>query len=401
VRYHAVDTGRRLRTRLRGPQPSRESSRVRVCEVCVMDDTDPDIAFLGARGCSHCSSARLRAAQMTLESSVAMSGILRSIRRSSRHGAHDSIIGVSGGIDSSACMEWAAEHELNPLIVHVDAGWNTEAAVRNVETLCTTFEFDLETVVIDWEQMRGLQVAFLRSGVPNQDIPQDHVLFAALYRVARQQKIRCVIEGRNWQTESILPIAWGHSARDTVHLRRIAQRFGDAPLDRLPIMPEWQQRIYAPWFHGMKVLTPLHYLPYDKEAAKRRLIDRYGWIDYGGKHHESRWTRFFQNYYLPHRFGYDKRKAHLSSLICSGQMTRGEALAELAKPLYDSAELVVDRDYVVRKLELTNEAFQDILCGPIRRHTDLPHGRFWEIVRTVWSAKRRISARLRPLKVST
>lgn len=336
---------------------------------------------------------------MTAAAPAALLSILRTIRRLGSNGTHDSIIGVSGGIDSSVCMEWAAEHELNPLIVHVDAGWNTEAAVSNVASLCTTFGFDLETVVIDWEQMRGLQVAFLRSGVPNQDIPQDHVLFAALYQVALQQGIRCVIEGRNWQTESILPIAWGHSARDTVHLRSVARRFGDAPIDRLPIMPEWRQRVYAPWIRGMKVLTPLHYLPYDKEAAKQRLIEQYGWIDYGGKHHESRWTRFFQNFYLPYRFGYDKRKAHLSSLICSGQMTRDEAVTELAKPLYDPAELAVDRDYVIRKLGLTSTEFDEILHGPIRRHTDLPHGRFWEFARVAWGAQRRIAARLRPSEI--
>ncbi len=289
-------------------------------------------------------------------------------------------------------MEWAAEHELRPLVVHVDAGWNSEAAVRNVETLCTAFGFDLETVVIDWEQMRGLQVAFLRSGVANQDIPQDHVFFAALYAIAMKFDIKNVIEGRNWQTESILPIAWGHSARDTVHLRAVARRFGGEPIDRLPIMPQWRQRVVAPWFKGMRVLTPLHYLPYDKEQAKQRLIERYGWIDYGGKHHESRWTRFFQNFYLPHRFGYDKRKAHLSSLICSGQMTREAALAELEKPLYDPDELAVDRDFVVRKLGLTAEDFDAIVRGRLRMHTELPHSRFWEFARVVWGAKRRFAS---------
>lgn len=359
-----------------------------------MDSTDPNARFFGGAGCSNCVAARHFGAQMTAAAPVVLPALLRTIRRSKSDGSHDSIIGVSGGIDSSVCMEWAAEHQLNPLIVHVDAGWNTEAAVRNVEVLCTTFGFDLETVIIDWEQMRGLQVAFLRSGVANQDIPQDHVFFAALYRVAMDQGISNVIEGRNWQTESILPIAWGHSARDTVHLRAIAKRFGGVPIDRLPIMPEWRQRIYAPWFRGMRVLTPLHYLPYDKEAAKQRLIERYGWIDYGGKHHESRWTRFFQNYYLPHRFGYDKRKAHLSSLICSGQLTRDEAVAELEKPLYDPAELSVDRDYVIRKLGLTEGEFDAIVDGPTRRHTDLPHGRFWDFARIAWGVKRRLRASL-------
>jgi len=368
------------------------NSMGRICPICVMDNTDPGFRLLGAIGCSHCVRARSRGREFLALGKGPIDLMVSSLHRSSRPSGYDSIIGVSGGIDSSVCMEWAAEHELRPLIVHVDAGWNTEAAVRNVETLCTAFGFDLETVVIDWEQMRGLQVAFLRSGVANQDIPQDHVFFAALYATALKFDIKNVIEGRNWQTEIILPTAWGHSARDTVHLRAVARLFGEAPIDRLPIMPEWRQRVLAPWFKGMRVLTPLHYLPYDKADAKQRLIERYGWVDYGGKHHESRWTRFFQNFYLPHRFGFDKRKAHLSSLICSGQMTREAALAELEKPLYDPGELAVDRDFVVRKLGLTLEDFDSIVRGPLRMHTDLPHSRFWDRARVAVGVTRKVSA---------
>ena len=215
------------------------ASEFQSCTYCVMDTTDPQIRFSADGVCSHCLTASMRGDGFATRREKLLSEMLDLLasRRSAEQ--FDSIIGVSGGIDSSVCMEWAAEHELNPLIVHVDAGWITQAAVSNVESLCTTFGFDLETVVIDWEQMRGLQVAFLWSGVANQDMPKDHVLFAALYQVALQYGIRCVIEGRNWQTESILPIAWGHSARDTVHLRSVARRFGDAPIDRLPIMPEW------------------------------------------------------------------------------------------------------------------------------------------------------------------
>ncbi len=364
----------------------------RICQVCVMDTTDPDIVFHGDEGCSHCVAARARRVRFTASSSQMLEEVRQALHPRITAKTHGAIIGVSGGIDSSVCMEWAAELDLNPLVVHVDAGWNSGAAVRNIETLCTAFGFDLETVVIDWEQLRGLQVAFLRSGVANQDIPQDHVLFAALYAVATKFGIKNVIEGRNWQTESILPIAWGHSARDTVHIKAVARRFGGAPIDLLPIMPEWRQRVLAPWLKGMRVLTPLHYLPYDKAEAKQRLIERYGWIDYGGKHHESRWTRFFQDFYLPHRFGYDKRKAHLSSLICSGQTTRDASLAELEKPLYDPGELAVDRDFVVRKLGLTVEDFDEILRGPLRPHTDLPHSGFWEFARVALESKRRLTS---------
>jgi hypothetical protein len=242
--------------------------------------------------------------------------------------------------------------------------------VNNVERLCLALDFDLETVVVDWEQLRGLQVAFLKSGVPNQDIPQDHVLFGALYRTARAMNIRTVIEGRNWQTESILPPSWGHSARDSIHIADVARRFGGPPIDRLPIMSQWEQQVTLPLEFGLSVFSPLDYLEYDKAAAKQHLVEEYGWLDYGGKHHESRWTRFFQAFYLPYRFGYDKRKAHLSSLIVSGQMTRSQALAELEKPLYEPTELAEDKDYIIRKLGLTEAEFEELLHAPRREHSD-------------------------------
>jgi N-acetyl sugar amidotransferase len=335
-----------------------------------MDTTDPNISFSEDGGCTHCRLAERRIAKFRRNADAALHAGLESIRSSRTDSEYDCIIGVSGGVDSSSVMLFAAEQELRPLIVHVDAGWNTAAAVNNVERLCRSFDFDLETIVIDWEQLRGLQVAFLRSGVPNQDIPQDHVLFGALYRTARAMNIRTVIEGRNWQTESILPPSWGHSARDSVHIADVARRFGNPPIDRLPIMSQWEQQVALPLDFGLSVFSPLEYLDYDKEAAKKRLIDEYGWVDYGGKHHESRWTRFFQAFYLPNRFGYDKRKAHLSSLIVSGQMTRDQALAELEKPLYEPAELAEDKDYVIRKLGLTGAEFEELLNAPLRKHSD-------------------------------
>lgn len=348
--------------------------RYQMCSYCVMDTTDPDIEFTPT-GCSNCERARAKGEALQRVGRIRLPRSVEAMRKRGSRREFDAVLGVSGGIDSSACMEWAAESGLRPLIVHVDAGWNTSAAVANIERLCRAFNFELETVVVDWEQLRELHVAFLRAGVANQDIPQDHVLFAGLYAVARANGIRDIIEGQNWQSESILPPGWGHSARDGVHLRGIADSYGQVDLSRIPISSDWQQQVVDPWFRMTRIHTPLHYLDYQKSEAKARLSSRYGWTDYGGKHHESRWTRFFQNYVLPYRFGFDKRKAHLSSLICSGQMTRSDALREMEAPLYDPVALVDDMDYVTRKLGLEPEQFKELLHGPIRRHTDLPHSK--------------------------
>lgn len=343
------------------------------CQTCVMDSTDPDFILFAEGDCNSCRAARRRIRKLTTDRDARFDAMLQALRGDRRASEYDCIIGVSGGVDSSSCVVFAAEHDLNPLIVHVDAGWNSSAAVSNVEQLCTRFGFDLETIVIDWEQLRSLHVAFLRSGVANQDTPQDHVLFGALYRTAQRHGIRQIIEGRNWQTESILPVGWGHAAMDSVQIRAIARQFGATSIAQLPIATEWEQVVTIPRRFGLRVHAPLIVTDYDSQVAKRRLITEFGWTDYGGKHHESRWTRFFQNYFLPHRFGYDKRKAHLSSRICSGEVTRAEALAELALPLYDDSSLQGDLDYVIRKLDLTQDVFNTIIAAPLHRFCEYPN----------------------------
>ncbi len=350
--------------------PGREYQQ---CPRCVMDTTDPEFIAYPEGDCNSCRLAERKRRKFTRQRDERLASMLATLRTPARTSPYDCIIGVSGGVDSSQCVVFAAENGLNPLIVHVDAGWNTGAAVANVERLCTQLDFDLETVVIDWEQLRSLQVAFLRAGVANQDTPQDHVLFGALYRTARKHGIRNVIEGRNWQTESILPPLWGHSAMDSVHIRAIAAKFGAGSVDALPIMSDWEYLVRGPRQFGLTIHAPLMLVDYSSVRAKLQLMREFGWVDYGGKHHESRWTRFFQNYFLPHRFGYDKRKAHLSSRIVSGEVTREEALALLQEPLYRDVELKADIDYVARKLAMRPSEFESVLMSPLRRHSDYPN----------------------------
>ena len=348
----------------------------RQCVRCVMDTSDPCIAFDEAGRCNHCIDffTRLRrdlhpdgtGARLLAEHA-------ERIRADGRGRSYDCLVGISGGIDSSYLVLKLRGLGLRPLAVHIDGGWNSEIAVGNIQRLVATLGIDLCTHVVDWEEMRDLQLAFLRSGVPNQDIPQDHAFFAQLFFLARRHRIRWFLSGHNLATESILPRAWGFNAMDGTHLRAIHARFGTRQLRTFPVIGFWDFYLGIPRILGLRTLHPLNWMPYDKAQARRELADAVGWRDYGEKHHESRFTRFFQGCYLPARYGWDKRRAHYSSLIVSGQMTREEALARLTEPPYDPSAMDSDRSFIAKKLGLTEEAFAELCAAPPRRHADFPN----------------------------
>lgn len=357
------------------PSPASPPPTLRTCTRCVMDTSDPAIVFDSEGVCSHCTRFETLCrpnwfpndeGRRRLEAAVA------TIKAEGRGRDYDCIIGLSGGVDSSWLAVQVKELGLRPLVVHVDAGWNSELAVQNIQHLVEKLGFDLHTIVIDWEEMRDLQVAFLRSGVANQDVPQDHAYFAGLYAFAKKEKIRWVLSGGNYATEGILPQSWGYNAMDVRHLRSIHRRFGQRPLRTFPTVSFFDLYIGHPILRGMKVLRPLDLMPYDKTSAMAALTARYGWRYYGGKHYESVWTKFFQGHWLPIRFGYDKRKAHLASLVVTGQMTRDAALTELALPAYPTEDLRRDLAYVAKKLGLAVAELEALRDAPLRTHHDYP-----------------------------
>jgi len=287
-------------------------------------------------------------------------------------------------------MKAHEEWGLKVLAIHVDAGWNSELAVKNIELMITKLGIDLHTVVVDWEQMKDLQVAFLRAGVPNQDIPQDHAFYAALYKETARQRIPFVLTGSNYATESILPSAWGYSAGDLTHIRAIHRRFGKRRLTKFPLMGFWYFNFYLPKLLGVRIVAPLDLMPFSKRSAIEELERRFGWRYYGGKHYESRFTKFFQGYYLPTRFGFDKRRAHLASLVASGEMTRDQALAELQQPSYFAEDITRDRAFVLKKLELSEAEFEKLLRAPIQAHRAYPTNEWMHKVRWASSFRERI-----------
>ena len=342
-----------------------------------MDTTDPEIVFNEDGVCNHCIEAETKLKKNWFPGEVGKEKLEKASKRIREYGKdkeYDCIIGVSGGVDSSYLLHVATKMmNLRPLVVHVDAGWNSEIAVRNIENLVKALDLDLFTYVVDWEEIKDLQTSYLKSALANQDVPQDHAFFAKLYEFAVNNNIKYVLTGSNMTSESILPSSWGYDAMDAKQLRYIQNKFGSVKLKNYPIISYFEYKIYYPYIKKMVRYAPLNWIDYDKNQAIDFLKENYGWKYYGGKHHESRWTKFFQAYYLPDKFNYDKRKAHLSSLIVAGQITREEALEELEQPLYNENDLESDKIYISKKLGLSLPEFERIINKPKKVYTDYPN----------------------------
>ena len=277
-----------------------------------------------------------------------------------------------GGGDSSYLTYLAKEKlGLRPLVFHVDAGWNSQVAVNNIEKLVDKLGLDLYTEVIDWEEMKDLQLAFFKSGVSHIDTPQDHAFFAMMYKFAQKYKVRHILTGANYSTECVRnPLEWMYYQSDSIQLRDIHRQFGARPLKTFPITSILKHKVYLPYFKKIRVVRPLNYFPYIKKDAMELLVELFGWHPYSQKHFESRFTRFYEGYWLPKRFGYDTRKVQFSSLILTGQMRRDEALDLLKEPALDEATVRREIEYVASKLGITVEELQSYMDAPRKTYRD-------------------------------
>lgn len=344
-----------------------------VCSRCVMDTSDPLITFDAHGVCNHCNefdTVTRRNWFPNEEGARRWEAQAAQIRADGKGRDYDCILGLSGGVDSSYLALKVREWGLRPLVVHVDAGWNSELAVANIEKIVNHCGLDLHTHVVDWEEMRDLHLAYLRAGIANQDVPQDHVFFASLYHFATRNGIRTVLSGGNIATEGIFPQAWHGPAMDAINLRDIHRRFGERPLKTYSTVSFLEYYVWYPFIKKMRTARPLNFMPYNKEMAIVELESTCGWRSYGRKHGESLFTKLFQNHYLPVKFGYDKRRPHLASLIVSGQMTRDEAMVKLAEPLYDPKELEIDISYFCKKLRITRAQFDEFMTATNHGHAD-------------------------------
>lgn len=343
------------------------------CTATVMDNiADPNIRF-DAKGICNYYYEYQEAARTGLfqdeEGASRLKSLVDKIKNDGKGKPYDCLIGLSGGVDSSYVAWLVKHHGLRPLAVHLDNGWNSELAVNNIENIISKLGIDLYTLVVNWQEFRDIQLSYLKASVVDIEVVSDHAIFATMYKLAKEKGIGYIISGTNIVTEHIMPPSWLYKKMDYANLNDIHKKYGSIKIKTYPTF-DFRKYVYYNSFLKLTPISILNYVPYNKKEIKEFITRELGWRDYGGKHYESIFTKFYQAYILPEKFHIDKRKAHLSTLICAGQLTREEALKELEKPLYDPKELQADKEYVLKKLGLSEEAFQQIMSALPRRHED-------------------------------
>lgn len=352
-----------------------------ICTKTIMDTSDPNIVFNEKGESDYYVNYKQSIEPNWHTDERGYEELMIEAKKIKKEGENkdfDCIIGLSGGLDSSYALYVAKEiMGLRPLIFHVDAGWNTEQAVGNIEKLVNGLGLDLYTEVINWQEMKDLQVAFLKSQIADQDMPQDIAFFSGLYKFAKKNKIKYVLTGANFSTECCRePEEWGaYPGIDKTLILDIHKKFGKKDLKTFPIVDILSYKIYYKYVLGMKIFKPLNLVPYNKVEVEKLLFEKFGWEKFQHKHHESRFTRFFEDYWLPKKFSYQKRRAHFSSLILTGQMTRDEALERVSKPELSEDFLQKEFEYVAEKLDLTKEELQKLFEGENKTYNDYKNKR--------------------------
>ncbi|MCJ7633729.1 N-acetyl sugar amidotransferase [Candidatus Bathyarchaeota archaeon] len=359
----------------------------RMCTRCIMDTTASEIRFVKNGYCNYCTEALEKLQNMPLEKEwSSLEKIVKNVKENGKGKEYDCIIGVSGGVDSSYTAYNVKKLGLRPLAVHLDNGWDSELAVKNIENICNILDIDLFTYVIDWEEFKDLQLSFLKASTPDSEIPTDHAIVAILYEMASKKGLKYILMGSNIASESIMPRSWSTGHADWKYISSIQKQFGTKELKSFPHYSLFKLIEYKR-VEGIARISFLDYFDYNKQEAKKIIENEIGWRDYGEKHYESKYTKFFQAYILPTKFGFDKRKAHLSSLIVSGQITREQALEELKNEIYPPKELEEDIDYVANKFGITRDEFNSIMNLPPKTYWDYPNYQktwYYKLVKKVY-----------------
>lgn len=344
------------------------------CTRCIMDTVvDKDIVFDSQGLCHHCARYDRLLSTRVIRGEAGKAALAKLVERIKRDGEgkeYDCIMGVSGGVDSTYVAYLVKQLGLRPLAIHLDNGWNSELAVKNIERVLRKLDIDLYTRVLDWEEFRDLQVSFLKASTPDGEIPTDHAIVATLWGEASRRGIRYIISGMNFATESVSVPAWSYGHSDWRFIKDVHRRFGTVKLRSFPHFTLAYLLIWVNLVRRIRTVSILNYVDYHKESAMQLLQSELGWEYYGGKHHESLYTRFYQGHVLPRKFGVDKRYGHLSDLVKSGQLTREQALEEVRKPPYSEELQQQDVAYVCKKLGLSAEQWDEIMRAPVRSFRD-------------------------------
>tara|TARA_B100001093_G_C26857837_1_gene1028288 strand:+ start:2074 stop:3159 length:1086 start_codon:yes stop_codon:yes gene_type:complete len=344
-----------------------------------MDTSDPEIHFNEIGRCNHCieiskpdpeiNKARYQYLQKEF------SKIVYKIKQDGKNKPYDCVIGISGGVDSSYVAYLVKELGLRPLAVHLDNGWNAELAVQNIHTILSKLDIELYTHVLDWEEFKDLQLSFLKASTPDSEIPSDHAIFAINYEIANKYGIKYFINGGNRQTESIMPRIWSQGHNDWTYIESIHKQFGSKKLSNYPHY-SWHKMQWYRNISGIKWINILEYYDYKKLEVVDMLKQDLGWVPYSTKHGESIYTKFFQEYILPVKFNADKRRAHLSNLITNGELSRQEALDKLEKEKTSESEIQSDREFVIKKLGISSDIFEQIMESPPKTIYDYHNSTF-------------------------
>lgn len=363
------------------------------CTISVMDTiADPNITFDDNGISNYYNEYKRQEAASVLtgvEAEQKLQELVTKIKASGARKKYDCITGVSGGVDSTYLALQAKKLGLRPLIVHFDNGWNSAIAVKNIEQIIHKLGFDLYTLVVDWAEFRDLQLAYLKASVVDIEALTDHAIIGTLYKLAAKFNIKYILSGNNVVTEATLPSHWIWSKTDHRNIQAIHKHFGTIPLKTFPFFNTLEKKYYGQ-VKGIEIVCPLNYLSYNKAAAIATITKELDWLDYGGKHCESVFTRFYQGYILPVKFGIDKRKAHLSNLIFSGQMDKSSALSALSMPIYKQKQMQDDYEFVLKKFNLTEHELDTLMHIPRQEHSK------FDFEKSIWD-RHPILNPLRPL----
>ncbi len=345
------------------------------CNRCVMDTSDQFITFDEKGNCNHCNEYNKKIASekhLDKSSQGSLDEVIKKIKKKGVNKTYDCVLGVSGGVDSCYTAIVLKQLGLRVLAVHMDNGWNSEIAVKNIKNLVNKLGIDYQSYVLDWEEFKDLQLAFLKASVPEAETPTDIAIQGALHKVAAENGIKYIISGGNFSTEGILPKSWHYNPKDTKYLKGIHKQFGTVKLRSFPTFG-YAKEIYYKFIQGIKIIYLLSYINFTKKEAQDLLEKEYGWKYYGGKHYESKYTGFLQSYILPEKFNIDYRRATFSSQICAGEITREYALNELMKKSWEPAKVEEEEIYICKKLGISLPEFKEIMAAPPKSHRDYPN----------------------------
>ena len=335
-----------------------------ICNLCILDTTDLDISFDDDGVCNHCNQWIPRIKNLPKgknEEDINLELIAEKIKISGKNSQYDCMVGLSGGVDSSYIVHLAYNLNLRPLIIHFDNGWNSELAISNIEKIVKKCNFELQALVVDWEEFRDLQKAYLEASVIDIEVATDHAIIATMFRSAKKYKIKYLLSGGNIATETGMPEAWTWPKKDLKNLKNIHKKFSKTPLKTYPTRSIWEDIFVKKFTSNVEDIRILDFINYSKSRAIKTLEQEYDWKYYGGKHYESIFTKFYQAFILPSKFKIDKRRVHLSSLIRNGEISRIKAIEEINKEIYPEKEFSDDKEYVLKKLGYSEDEFDKIM----------------------------------------